>query len=316
MSYSHNVKKSSEEREMKALPETRHLVAVVTLADELNFTRAARRLKISQSGLSKQVKLLEERYKLRLFVRDHAHVALTDAGRVFIEEAKLSLIHNERAVRLARVAGHGTHPTITIGRSPYTSPALIAALLSVRLPRFPELRINLHSDFAPELVHGLLVSQLDLALIANPERNRKLTMTKISETPLSAVLPTSHPLARRSSATLRDFSNATWILFDRKAHPSLHDSILRRAAEENITIKNHQTILGVDEAYQLVIANAGIAFMGMTGAQSIAKKGVAIIPISDEELNIEVCLASRADDRSRLVSGFVRAYMKNVNEIK
>ena len=316
MSYSHNVKNSPGEAEMKALAETRYLVAAITLADELNFTRAAKRLKISLSALSKQVKLLEVRYKLRLFVRDHVHVVLTDAGRVFVEEAKLSLIHNERAVELARVAGHGEHPTITIGRSPYTNPELIAALLSVQLPRFPKLRINLHSDFAPELVHGLLVSRFDLALIANPEPNRKLTTTKISETPLSAVLPTSHPLARRSSATLRDFSSATWILFDRKAHPSLHDSILRRAAEENITIKNRQTILGVDEAYQLVVANAGIAFMGMTGAQSIARKGIAIIPILDEELNIEVCLVSRADDRSKLTRNFIRAYMKYLNRLK
>jgi hypothetical protein len=65
-----------------------------------------------------------------------------------------------------------------------------------------------------------------------------------------------------------------------------------------------------------VLTEAGVAFMGMTGAQSIAKKGVAIIPISDEELNIEVCLASRADDRSRLASDFVRAFMKNLNQIK
>ncbi len=59
---------------MKLLTETRYLLAAVTLADELNFTRAAKRLKISQSGLSRQMKNLEEQYHLCLFVRDHAHV--------------------------------------------------------------------------------------------------------------------------------------------------------------------------------------------------------------------------------------------------
>ncbi len=80
-------------------------------------------------------------------------------------------------------------------------------------------------------------------------------------------------------------------------------------------MKNTQTILGVDEAYQLVTAKVGVAFMGMTGAQRIPKKGIAIVPIADEKLNIEVYLASRAADRSKLVSEFARAYMKKINQI-
>ena len=90
--------------------EVRHLHAVIVLAEELNFTRASHRLNISQSTLSKQISELEERHRFQLFTRDNRRVVrveLTDAGRVFVEEARSLLLHIERAFHLARVAMTG-----------------------------------------------------------------------------------------------------------------------------------------------------------------------------------------------------------------
>ena len=301
---------------MHRLIEVRLLIAIVTLAEELNFTRAAKRLGISQSGLSRRVSTLETKFRIKLFERDHANVHLTDAGRVFVEEAKLSLLHDERAVQSARAVAEGVESVLTIGRSPYADPFLTSALLSIHLPLYPNLRINLHSDFAPDLIHDLIVSKLDLALIANPGANRKLTTAKVSEEPLYAVLPENSALLSKETVTLPELADYTWILFEKKAHPLMYEAILRRAAEEEIVVRNGQKVLTAEDAAQLVSENLGIAFLSKTGALRIAQRGAAVRPISDKELQVEVYLASRADNQSKLVSEFARAFMRRISQVR
>lgn len=300
---------------MQSLLETRYLLAAVILAEELSFTRAAKRLKLSQSGLSRRLNEMESRCSLKLFTRNHAGVAITDAGRAFVEEAKLSLLHGERAIRFAKAASEGVESHLTIGHSPYLDPVMISALLSIRLPLHPNVVLHMQSDFAPELVHGLLTSRLDLALIAHPGANRKLTMAKISEAPFYIAIPENHPLVSRDILTLGDLRGCTWIIFDRKVHPILHDMISRRAAEEGVTYRNNQNVLSDEEALQLVAENVGIAFLTMATALRTNRPGVAVRPLVDKELRVELCLASRADNRSKLASEFVRAFMKRIEQI-
>jgi DNA-binding transcriptional LysR family regulator len=301
---------------MQRLIEVRLLVAVVTLSDELNFTRAAKRLGITQSGLSRRIASLEKKYRIKLFERDHANVILTDAGRVFVEEAKLSLMHDERAIEVAKAVTEGAESVLNIGRSPFADPFLTSALLSIHLPLYPNLHIHLHSAFAPELIHDLTVSKLDLAFVANPGANRKLTTTKISESPLYIVLPEGSSLAAKDALTLLDLREERWILFERKAHPDMYDAILRRAAEEEIVFRDGQKVLTAEDAAQLVSENLGVAFFSMPGALRIAERGAIVRPLEDKELQIQVYLASRADNRSKLVSEFVRAFMRRITQLK
>jgi DNA-binding transcriptional LysR family regulator len=301
---------------MQSFIEVRLLVAIVTLADELSFTRAARRLGITQSGLSRRVASLEKKYRVTLFERDHANVTLTEAGRVFVEEAKLSLMHNERAIVVARAVSEGVESVLNIGRSPFADPFLTSALLSIHLPLYPNLHVHLHSDYAPELAHQLMVSKLDLALIDNPGPNRKLTTTKVSESPLYVVIPEGSPLGAKDSLTLQDLKDERWILFERKAHPDMFDAILRRAAEEEIVFRDGQRVLTAEDAAQLVSESLGIAFVSMPGALRIAERGAIVRPLNDKELQVQVCLASRAENHSKLASEFVRAFMRKINNIK
>jgi DNA-binding transcriptional LysR family regulator len=301
---------------MQKYIEIRLLVAIVTLSEELNFTRAAKRLGITQSGLSRRVGSLEKKHRIKLFERDHANVVLTEAGRVFVEEAKLSLMHDERAIEVAKAVSEGVESVLTIGRSPYADPFLTSALLSIHLPLYPNLHVQLHSDFAPELVHDLSVSKLDIALIANPAPNRKLTTTRVSDSPLYVVLPDGSPLASKDAVSLQDLRDERWILFERKAHPDMYDAILRRAAEEEIVFRDGLKVLTAEDAAQLVQENLGVAFLSMAGALRIAERGAVVRPLDDKELHLQVCLASRADNRSKLVSEFVRAFMRRIGQIR
>lgn len=301
---------------MQRFVDVRSLLAIVTLAEELSFTRAAKRLGMSQSGLSRHVSSLEHRHRIKLFERNHANVILTDAGRAFVEEAKLTLVHDERALQAARTVAEGVEHVLKIGRSPYADPSLTSALLSIRLPLYPDLHVSLHSDFAPELVHDLVVSKLDLALIANPGSNRKITTTKVTEAPLYTVLPDGSPLLAKEVVTLADLGDETWILFEKKAHPLMYETILRRADELGIAVKNGQKVLSAEDAANLVSERLGIAFVSMTGAMRIAQQGANVRPIDDPALISTVCLASRADNRSKLVSEFARAFMRRISQVR
>src|SRR5208337_1339822 len=174
--------------------EVRHLQAVNALAEELSFTRAAHRLHITQSTLSKQIAEIEEHYRFHLFTRDNKKIVeITDAGRVFVEEVRSVLLHMERAFHLARVAHDGGDSVLLIGHSRYADQAWVSAILAIRLPLYPKLRVRLMSQFSIESVRSVMAGELNLALVTAPPDDTKITAVPFAQTALCAVLPTSHP---------------------------------------------------------------------------------------------------------------------------
>jgi DNA-binding transcriptional LysR family regulator len=154
--------------------------AAIALAEELNFSRAAQKLHITQPALTKRIAELEDRLGVPLFARDHQTVEVNDSARAFVEEARLSVLHGERAFQAARRAARGDDVVLNIGRSPYTDPFLVSTLLSIRLPLFPHLRVELTSQFSCELVHQVLGGSLDLGphdkIVGKGECNIRLTV--------------------------------------------------------------------------------------------------------------------------------------------
>lgn len=134
-------------------PEIHYLNAIVVLAEELNYTQAAKRLGMTQSRLSRCIQALEHKLGLRLFKRERGPVELTDSGRAYVEQARISILHGERAVHFAKAANAGADAVLMIGSSPDIDPILVDLLFSIRLPLYPTLKINLQSEFSPELVH-------------------------------------------------------------------------------------------------------------------------------------------------------------------
>jgi DNA-binding transcriptional LysR family regulator len=128
--------------------DVRHLYSVVVLAEELNFTRAAHRLRISQPAFSRQITALEKQYGFQLVVRDRKRgTQLTEAGRMFVEEARSALLHADRAIHLARAAHHGYDNVLLVGHPTHADHSRISTLLTIRLPLFPKLKVRLTTDF-------------------------------------------------------------------------------------------------------------------------------------------------------------------------
>src|ERR1700722_354086 len=295
--------------------EIRLMEAASALAEELNFSRAAHRLHISQPALTKQIAELESRLGFSLFERDHQTVALNDAGRAYVQEARMSVFHSERAVQAARAALNNVEVILRVGKSPYGDPFLTSTLLSVRLPLFPQLKVELTSGFSCDLVHDVLSGRVDLALVTEPPETPMISMTKVDEAPLFIALSEENELAKLSQLSLSDLSHENWIIFRRSVHPPLYDRILRAASDLAVRPRDMHHIMVPEEAYQLIAEKNGVALLTKTGALKNARDGVTIRPLVEERLILKTFLASRVDNESKLTSEIVRAFGRKMRTL-
>ncbi|HZQ20311.1 MAG TPA: LysR substrate-binding domain-containing protein [Terriglobales bacterium] len=291
--------------------EIRHLQAVVVLGEELNFTRAAQILRIGQPALSKQINEVEEHNRLKLFTREKGRIVdLTDAGRAFVEHARVALFHAERAIHLARAAQEGAESVLLIGHSHYADRTWISALLAIRLPLFPKLRVRLVTRSAIELAREVLRGELNIALVTAPPEDPQITKVPFARTSLYVALPRNHRAARKEHVTIRDLKGDDWVLPGKNVHPIIHDAILRAAQLAGIAPKDAHDVMTAHQAVHLVSEHVGIAIIPKPAVSQFHEEGVVLKPLSDPRLWFETCLIMRAEESSRVVNDFARAFLR------
>jgi DNA-binding transcriptional LysR family regulator len=290
-----------------ALPEIRLLQAAIALAEELNYSRAAARLRIDQSTLSKRIVELESQIDMRLFVRNHQTVELTDAGRHFVEDARSAVMYAERAVADARAAQHGADEVLHIGRSVYADPYLVTAIQSIQLPLFPCMKVKLWSNFSHELARMVATGNLDLALVLAIPDTSSLSFLSVAESPGYIALPKSDAVAGNAELRLEDLRAHEWILPAPHINPYISEMIQAEASTKGIVAPDTHTFTTAEEASALVLAHKGAAFLTREAAWRISSNEIAVRPLTEEHPKLVTRLAMRADDKKRLTSEFVRA---------
>lgn len=296
-----------------ALPEIRLIETAIVLAEELHFTRAAARLGIEQSTVSRRIDELEAELGYQLFERNHMTVALTDGGRRFVEKARIAVLHVHRAIGSGRTAKDAADVLLRVGRSPYTDPFLITTLLSVKVPLFPQLKIELSQQFSPDLVRDVLAGNLDLAIVAEPVESKRLTMTKVAESPFYIAMPEEDELAYEPSVTLDALANRDWVLFERRMHPPVYDSVMRLAEQRKVFPTSVQHVVVPEDAFSSVVDAGGVAFVVKSGAIRIARDGITVRPLAEDALVLKTYLVCRSEERSKVVSELVRAFMRKLS---
>jgi DNA-binding transcriptional LysR family regulator len=288
-----------------------HLYSVVVLAEELNFTRAAHRLRISQPAFSRQITALEKQYGFQLVIRDRKRGAqLTEAGRMFVEEARSALLHADRAIHLATAAHHGYDNVLLVGHPTHADHAWISTLLTIRLPSFPNLKVRLTTSFAMELVRSVLANELHLALVTAPPTDAKLTAVPFAETRLCAVFSDTHAAVQKEHVSLQDFAHDEWILLPQNVNTAIHDTILETAAKTGIPFRQAHGVINAEQAFYLVSQRAGVAILPRPSTVGTREGGVVVRTLSDAALSFETCLIMRRDDDSKLVNQYARAFLR------
>lgn len=296
--------------------ELKYMEAAIAVAEELSFSRAAKRLHLSQPAVTKHIAELEESLGVVLFVRDHHLVSLTDAGRAYVEEARIAVLHARRAVQAARAAGQDAELSLNVGRTPYADPFFTSTILATRLPLFPRLRLNLSSGFSCDLAHDVLTGELDIALVIEPPESGLLTGLKIDESPFYVVMLEDDELADYQSINLNQLAGKRWILFQRENHPPLYDLIQKLTEELRIIPSGIQHFMVPEEAVPLLNEPGGVVIVGKSGALRIARSGLTMRPLDEARLMMTTLLISRADNGSQVISELVRSFMRRMNHLK
>lgn len=295
--------------------ETRFMESAVALSEELNFSRAAQKINRSQSSVTKNVKQLERAIGVQLFERDHKKVRVTDACRAYVEQARISLIYGERAFQAARAVARQADVVQHVGKSPYTDPFLTSTLLSIQLPLFPQLKIELSSQYSCDLVSELLSGFLDLAIATEPPASPLLTTVKVGEAPFYIAMLKEDQLAKKPTVTLDDLADRGWVFFEKRLHPPVYDKVMQLAESRGIVPAKLQHVTQPEEAFPFIKASF-LAFVVKTGAIRLARNGVTVRPLAEETLMLKTYLVSLADNQSKVTSELVRAFMKKLSSVE
>ena len=290
--------------------ELRHLRYFVAVAEELNFTRAAARLRTAQPSLSQQIRRLERDVGVQLLERTNRRVQLTVAGRAFLREAREILSHAERAVQAAVRADAGQMGTLSVGVMPAAEIQILPRILPAVASRLPDITLSLHSVLFADALAGLRNQSLDVSFLWAPVEEPDLKTYEVLKQRVLVALPAGHPLTRLSRVPLERLREFPCVAPSRRAPPALHDLIgtIQRLSGSGGT----RTAVDADTVFgtlNMVRANLGFALLPEY-VKAILPERVIVRPLDwQTPLSLTVLMVHRADDRLAAVSTFVRVVL-------
>ena len=287
--------------------ELRHLRYFVAVGEEQHYGRAARRLRVAQPALSRQIQDLEEEIGFKLFERLPRGVKLSAAGKLFLEDARRILLDvNEAAARAGRVA-LGRSGTLRVG---FTENASWQGVVPESFRRFRELRPDAELQLQPtpslEQLEAIRSGRLDAGFGFNmPRTDSELELVPVSVQRIELAALRRHPLTKLKHLRLHDLTDATFVWFSRRASPALYDRLMRACFRGGL--KSPRIVQeGRDEATILSLVAAGLGVGWVMGtARWRCPTSVAIMSVVDLHLPQQLSLAWRKDNSSPLLASFV-----------
>lgn len=288
--------------------ELRQLQHFVAVAEEMHFTRAARRVNIVQSALSTSIRALEDELAAKLFMRNTRQVQLTAAGRVFLDKARLAL----EAVREARdavAAVQGlTRGRLAIG-TVQSLPAFVdlPALLASFHELYPGIEVRLCQGNADHLVDKIRSGAIDLAIVPLIEAPRGIATKMIACEYLVAISAKDHPLAGRSDVPLSAFRDEPFVDFEQAwGTRQLVDTGFRHAGVERrvaFEVNDLGTLI------ELVSRGLGVALVPEAIAE--AESGtLGVVRLADPQMCWELAVATLASGGDEVaLDGAPKAFM-------
>ncbi len=240
--------------------ELRHLRYFVTVAEELNISRASARLRISQPAVSRQLRDLEDELGVDLFRREKSGLKLTPAGETFLAHARDLLRRSGDAVKQMESFGKRAMENVTVG---YIAPVL-ASILTPALRRFsqrhPNTEVALREMPPGEQLKALREGRIDLALIGNPcpEVEREFAVIVLTRIPFQAVLPDNHLLALRKRIALSELEAEPFVGFAEEKFPGRNAAICTACQAAGFTPRFRHHVENLSALLATVAAGKGV----------------------------------------------------------
>jgi DNA-binding transcriptional LysR family regulator len=284
----------------------------LVVAEEMHVGRAAERIGLAQPALSQQIKTLEGRLGVRLFVRANRGIQLSEAGEAFRREAQRALDHADEAVRAAQRTARGELGRVMIG---YVSSAMLDPIFPGVLAEFragsPEVFIELHQRTLAEHLDALREQALDLAVLRGPLPSMPEgfdTFAFVRQRVIMA-LPQGHPATSVSAVALANLAQETFLLLEDPRGTGFADTVEELCAAAGFRPRRSLVVNEVSTIVGLVAAGLGLALVPASAAL-MHMPGVAYRPLMDVEGYSELMVAHRRFERSaavRALLGIFRA---------
>ncbi len=241
--------------------ELSQLRCFVAAAEELHFGRAAKRLNMTQSPLSRQIQLLERILDVTLLERTSRNVALTPAGRVFLIEAQRIVRLAENAALAARRVARGDAGKVSIGFTAVSGYSLVPGIVAQARTALPNIDLELHEMVSREQTEALMTGLVDIAFMRPPiVRNEFETALALSE-PLVVALPDGDPRGDKEELTLTDLQDVPLAMYSRKGAGYFHDMLMRFFDEAALSPVVVQHVTQIHSMLGLVRAGVAAAIV-------------------------------------------------------
>ncbi|MDF3201718.1 LysR substrate-binding domain-containing protein [Pseudomonas sp. 1912-s] len=287
--------------------ELRHLRYFIAVAEELHFGRAAQVLGISQPPLSQQIQALEQEIGARLFERTNRRVELSEAGRLFLQEARLVLAQVDKAADVARRAQLGELGELKIGftsSAPFNS-SIPQAIFAFR-QAFPAVHLNLQEMSSTEVAESLVDESIQVGLMRPLPLPDSLSVVELMREPLVAVLNAGHPLVEGSERGLHlaQLAEEPFVFFPRTYGSGLYAQLLNLARDAGFSPHFAQEAGEAMTIIGLVAAGLGISVLPAS-YQRIRIDGVVYRTLLDQEAVTAVWLVQRKGQQTPMAKAFV-----------
>ena len=287
--------------------ELRHLRYFIAVAEELHFGRAAQVLGISQPPLSQQIQALEQEVGARLFERTNRRVELSEAGRLFLHEARLVLAQVDKAADVARRAQLGQLGELKIGftsSAPFNS-SIPQAIFAFR-QAFPAVHLNLQEMSSTEVAESLVDESIQVGLMRPLPLPDSLSVIELMREPLVAVLNAGHPLVEGSERGLylAQLAQEPFVFFPRTYGSGLYAQLLNLARDAGFSPHFAQEAGEAMTIIGLVAAGLGVSVLPAS-YQRIRIDGVVYRTLLDQEAVTAVWLVQRKGAQTPMAKAFV-----------
>ena len=287
--------------------ELRHLRYFIAVAEELHFGRAAQVLGISQPPLSQQIQALEQELGARLFDRTNRRVALSEAGRLFLEEARRVLAQVDKAADVARRAQLGELGELKIGftsSAPFNS-SIPQAIFAFR-QAFPAVHLNLQEMSSTEVAESLVDESIQVGLMRPLPLPDSLSVIELMREPLVAVLNAGHRLVEGSERGLylAQLAEEPFVFFPRSYGSGLYAQLLTLARDAGFSPHFAQEAGEAMTIIGLVAAGLGVSVLPAS-YQRIRIDGVVYRTLLDQDAVTAVWLVQRKGAQTPMARAFV-----------
>jgi len=298
--------------------ELRHLRYFVAVAEELHFGRAADLLGISQPPLSQQIQALEQELGVRLFERSNRHVALTDAGRLFLEETRQTLAQVSKSVDVVRRAEQGEIGELQIGftaSAPFVS--IIPRAVFAFRQAFPAVHLDLQEMTSSQVCQALMDKKLQIGMIRPLDLPAELDAVELLSEPLVALLHAGHPLAGEQDGglALAELADQPFVFFPRSYGTGLYGQLFSLARQAGFTPRITQEAHEALTIIGLVAAGLGVSVLPAS-FRRIRIDGVVFRTLTDADATTAVWLVKRRQERSPLAQAFIDLLTSEVQALK